>query len=70
MCISFFFSFPFYLSFFSLSPFLFSLKLRRNEMSLIYGLVARGSTILAEHTNSSGNFATGKKISPFAASWR
>ncbi|KAI8072068.1 hypothetical protein BDF21DRAFT_424822 [Thamnidium elegans] len=27
-------------------------------MSLIYGLVARGPTILAEHTNSSGNFAT------------
>ncbi|KAG2215125.1 hypothetical protein INT46_006511 [Mucor plumbeus] len=27
-------------------------------MSLIYGLVARGATILAEHTNSSGNFAT------------
>ncbi|RIB09525.1 vesicle-associated membrane protein [Gigaspora rosea] len=25
-------------------------------MSLIYGLVARGSVILAEHTNSSGNF--------------
>jgi hypothetical protein len=31
-------------------------------MSLIYGLVARGSTILAEHTNSNGNFASGKKI--------
>jgi vesicle-associated membrane protein 7 len=30
-------------------------------MSLIYGLVARGSTILAEHTNSSGNFASGKR---------
>lgn len=29
-------------------------------MSLIYGLVARGATILAEHTNSSGNFASGK----------
>jgi vesicle-associated membrane protein 7 len=28
-------------------------------MSLIYGLVARGPTILAEHTNSNGNFATG-----------
>ena len=32
-------------------------------MSLIYGLVARGSTILAEHTNSSGNFATGNNFS-------
>ncbi|CEG83963.1 Putative Vesicle-associated membrane protein 7 [Rhizopus microsporus] len=27
-------------------------------MSLIYGLVARGSVILSEHMNSSGNFAT------------
>ncbi|CAO3678133.1 unnamed protein product [Rhizopus stolonifer] len=27
-------------------------------MSLIYGLVARGSIILTEHMNSSGNFAT------------
>lgn len=30
-------------------------------MSLIYGLVAKGSTILAEHMNSSGNFATGQR---------
>ncbi|CAO3627762.1 unnamed protein product [Cunninghamella echinulata] len=27
-------------------------------MSLIYGIVARGYTTLAEHTNSSGNFTT------------
>ncbi|RCH85313.1 Vesicle-associated membrane protein [Rhizopus stolonifer] len=27
-------------------------------MSLIYGLVARGSVVLTEHMNSSGNFAT------------
>ncbi|KAK9717141.1 hypothetical protein K7432_006416, partial [Basidiobolus ranarum] len=27
-------------------------------MSLIYGLVARGSVILAEHANSSGNFTS------------
>ncbi|KAI8981981.1 putative vesicle-associated membrane protein [Mycotypha africana] len=27
-------------------------------MSLIYGLIARGSVILAEHTNSTGNFTT------------
>jgi hypothetical protein len=31
-------------------------------MSIIYGLVAHGPTILAEHTNSSGNFATGKEL--------
>ncbi|RUP12824.1 regulated-snare-like domain-containing protein [Jimgerdemannia flammicorona] len=29
-------------------------------MSLIYGLVARGSVILAEHTNSTGNFTQGQ----------
>lgn len=40
-------------------------------MSLIYGLVARGPTILAEHTNSSGNFATGKSLfCAQARSWR
>ena len=36
------------------------LSLQKKTMSLIYGVVAHGPTILAEHTNSTGNFATGK----------
>jgi hypothetical protein len=38
-------------------------------MSLIYALVARGNTILAEFTDSSGNFTTvssGPSLSPSA----
>lgn len=56
LCITFYlFSFFFFFSF-------YYTKKKVNQMSLIYGLVARGATILAEHTNSSGNFATGNNL--------
>lgn len=56
LCVSHFISFLFFFIHFIV------LKKKVNQMSLIYGLVARGATILAEHTNSSGNFATGNSL--------
>lgn len=53
-------SLSFLSSFFPSTPHLFN-ESNLIIMSIIYALVARGTIILAEYTNSSGNFTTGKK---------
>lgn len=42
---------------------------KKSKMSLIYGVVAHGPTILAEHSNSSGNFGTGNNNATFGRQW-